>query len=164
MNTSLDLRYSALFSSYGAGASYAVVTAKELISSWMDENPGLLRTDGAYFLLVNFDHMIVRPHMGYVPSVGFNIGQWASAELSTTEPVSGGSLGNVAVAAALPSDYHAVMHAFMQSEELFISNVEQALSIILSALQGEVEPASAHKVMLVIDENWAQLQVLFGWA
>src|ERR671932_50237 len=67
MNGWLQARYGRLFEIYGAGASMPVIRTKERITDYSEENPGTLRPDAAYFLLVNFDEMIIRPNAGYVP-------------------------------------------------------------------------------------------------
>ena len=70
MDKILEARYQALFDLYGAGANIAVIHTKEMLSDWITKRPEQLRSDAAYFLLVNFDEMIIRPHAGYVPTPG----------------------------------------------------------------------------------------------
>lgn len=67
----LQARYERLFDIYGAGVSRPVVRTKQRIARFMEDNPESLRPDAAYFLLVNFDEMVIRPNAGYVPGFEF---------------------------------------------------------------------------------------------
>lgn len=67
MDPLLTLRYQSLFSYYGIGGNPLLLDAKKSLISRMNQDPQLLRVDGALFLLVNIDHMIIRPLSGYIP-------------------------------------------------------------------------------------------------
>jgi len=74
MDKILEGRYQALFNLYGAGANIAVIHTKKMLADWITKYPENLRPDAAYFLLVNFDQMIIRPHAGYVPNPELPLG------------------------------------------------------------------------------------------
>ena len=69
MDADLDARYRALFDIYREVTDPIGARTHELIVSWIVEYPDLLRSDAAYFLLVNFDHMIVRSQSWHVHPV-----------------------------------------------------------------------------------------------
>lgn len=67
MNLNLDRRYRTLFAAYGVGGGELLWRVKAKIAGGMLGGPPLLRPDAAHFLLVNFDHMVLRPISGIVP-------------------------------------------------------------------------------------------------
>ena len=67
MDPLLTIRYQRLFQYYGIGGSPLLLDAKNYLASRMQEDPLLLRADGALFLLVNIDHTIIRALSGYIP-------------------------------------------------------------------------------------------------
>jgi hypothetical protein len=72
MDDRLTERYEALFWHYGVGAHAIVIKLKAHIATTMAAQPNFLRTDAAYFLLVNFDHMVFRALAGNVPALNKN--------------------------------------------------------------------------------------------
>jgi len=60
----LSTRYGELFRTYGTGHVGPLINIKQQIMLRMSEEPELLRPDAAYFLLVNLDHMFIRPIIG----------------------------------------------------------------------------------------------------
>lgn len=68
MDELLEQRYRTLFRIYGAGDSGLLLRAKNRIYHEFEET-GVLRADAALFLLVNVDHMLLRPYAGYVPAL-----------------------------------------------------------------------------------------------
>lgn len=65
MDDILTERYRVLWLNYGMGSGRALLSAKEQIhNAVMDKR---LRVDGALYLLVNLDHMILRPYFAYIP-------------------------------------------------------------------------------------------------
>lgn len=71
LDRDLARRYGALFAAYGIGANYLLLETKR----WIAERVEVLREDAMYFLLVNMDHMVIRPICGYVPMPGDEIGR-----------------------------------------------------------------------------------------
>jgi hypothetical protein len=67
MNELLTARYQTLFRNYGIGGNGLVLRAKHLIVDRMEREPNFLRADAAHFLLINLDHMVIRPCSGYMP-------------------------------------------------------------------------------------------------
>jgi|SRR5215211_743321 len=80
----LQINYARLFEVYGAGANDPVLNAKERISDFVSEYRGVLRPDAAYFLLLNSDHMIIRPNAGYVPGIDLSQAPegWPQSDIS----------------------------------------------------------------------------------
>lgn len=68
MNEWLDQRYRVLFATYGVGGSSRIWRVKDRLAPLLNASKPLFRSDAAYFLLVNFDHMITRPYTGFVPA------------------------------------------------------------------------------------------------
>ncbi len=66
MNGLLTTRYRLLFQSYAAGDTGAAVQFKRRIIEWNANNGGRLRWDAALFLLINLDHLIMRPYFGEI--------------------------------------------------------------------------------------------------
>ena len=75
MDEILAARYQALFDRYTvSGASYQI---KTFLRSWIQNHPDHFRPDAMYFLLVNFDQMILRPHAGDVEDLeGILLGRY----------------------------------------------------------------------------------------
>jgi len=121
-----------LFSMYGIDGNEHVLFVKDLIVNGMKENPDLLRSDAAHFLLVNFDHMVIRPFVGTFP-----------------RPVYPYSI--------TPLEFH------VQPEEL-PEILEWSIKEIFSVLTDRGQPASAHTVLLAIDNLWAELGEIFRWS
>jgi len=67
MDELLTTRYQTLFRNYGIGGNGLVLRAKNVIVDRMEKEPDFLRADAAHFLLVNLDHMVIRPCSGYLP-------------------------------------------------------------------------------------------------
>jgi hypothetical protein len=67
MEKLLEKRYEVLFSLYGVFGNPVVIKTKEMLVNWVKSHEGQLRRDAIYFLLVNFDEMIIRPYAGFVP-------------------------------------------------------------------------------------------------
>jgi hypothetical protein len=67
MDEVLARRYMALFEAYGIGGPPALGAVKSFLSGVVEKQPHLLRPDAAHFLLVNSDHMAIRPLAGDVP-------------------------------------------------------------------------------------------------
>ena len=71
MDEILAARYQALFDRYTvSGASYQI---KIFLRSWIQNHPDHFRPDAMYFLLVNFDQMIIHPHAGDVEDSAGNL-------------------------------------------------------------------------------------------
>ena len=68
MDAILANRYRRLFLSYGVGDTGALMPLKLRILQWNNQNGHRLRWDAALFLLANFDHLIIRPYFGQIPS------------------------------------------------------------------------------------------------
>jgi hypothetical protein len=66
MDELLATRYRLLFQSYAAGDTGFTVAFKRKIVEWNVKNGGRLRSDAALFLLVNLDHLIMRPYCGAI--------------------------------------------------------------------------------------------------
>ena len=64
MDNNLEERYWLLFATYDAEGSPLVAQAKALIMRRLVASPLVFRADAAHFLLVNFDHMVIRPMSG----------------------------------------------------------------------------------------------------
>jgi hypothetical protein len=67
MDPLLTLRYQTLFQYYGIGGNNLLLDTKSYLTSRINQDPQLLRPDAALFLLVNIEHMIIRPLSGYIP-------------------------------------------------------------------------------------------------
>ena len=71
MDEILAARYQALFDRYSVReASY---NTKVFLRNWIQNHPDHFRPDAMYFLLVNFDQMIIRPYAGYVEDSAGNL-------------------------------------------------------------------------------------------
>jgi hypothetical protein len=68
----LTRRYQSLFRNYGVGGNDLVLHAKRGIADSMEKDSEFLRADAAHFLLVNLDHMVIRPCTGYIPQAEQN--------------------------------------------------------------------------------------------
>jgi hypothetical protein len=66
MNKLLATRYHSLFQSYAIGEVGPVASFKLRIVEWNAQNGGGLRWDAALFLIVNLDHLIIRPYLGMI--------------------------------------------------------------------------------------------------
>ena len=66
MDALLTARYRQLFLSYGVGDTGALPLLKSRVLEWRLSHNNRLRWDAALFLVVNFDHMIMRPYFGAI--------------------------------------------------------------------------------------------------
>ena len=114
MDPLLTSRYESFFQYYGIGGDPLVRQAKKQLISRMQKEPDFLRADGALFLLVNIDHMIIRPLSGYVPDRNSKLGDAMKQSMSTKRLI--GSLRksidiilNDLQAAAKPTTAHAIL-------------------------------------------------------
>lgn len=64
MDELLAIRYQSLFQSYAAGDTDTIASFKRQIAAWKIERGNRVRWDAALLLLVNLDHMIIRPYFG----------------------------------------------------------------------------------------------------
>jgi hypothetical protein len=64
MNELLTTRYQSLFQSYAAGGTDTIASFKRQIADWKIRAGNRVRWDAALMLLVNLDHMIIRPYFG----------------------------------------------------------------------------------------------------
>ena len=71
MDEILAERYMALYNRYSVNeASYQT---KIFLRNWIESYPNRFRPDAIYFLIVNFDQMIIRPHAGTVEDLEGNL-------------------------------------------------------------------------------------------
>ena len=70
MDELLTARYESLFQSYAAGDTDTIASFKRQISVWKIGTGDRLRWDAALLLLVNMDHMIIRPYFGQILTQG----------------------------------------------------------------------------------------------
>jgi hypothetical protein len=59
-------RYRTLFLTYGVGGNELII---ENVKKYIASRENRYREDAMYFLLVNLDHMVVRPLSGYIPDL-----------------------------------------------------------------------------------------------
>jgi len=69
MDKNLDWRYRELYESYRVEDDSILLFASQVINEYMIKDPEFLRWDAAYFLLINFDHMIIKPYFSMISDI-----------------------------------------------------------------------------------------------
>ena len=133
LDTSLMARYQVMFDAYALGGNSAVVKIHDRISE--EQGTGAeLRPDAALFLLVNADHMLIRPHTSSLSNVSW-----------LPDPVeSAVSVEHV--------DFEANV---MEALSIILESMDEA---------DEPRPRSSHAVMRAIEREWPKLAQFFSWA
>lgn len=72
MDAFLTARYERLFHEHGVGGNPIILDIKSDIAHFIEKKH--LRIDAAFFLLINFDHMVFRALSGYIPKAESALG------------------------------------------------------------------------------------------
>jgi hypothetical protein len=136
MDKMLEDRYRILFDAYGTGGRDLVLQTKSRIVQWRSSGPDQLRLrgDAELFLLINFDHMIVRPYIG---------GILRGTDNNPFVPRYQG-LTSAEVRGRIDQALQVIRQHF--------------------PLGPRDEPISAHEVLLAIDKSWGTLKSILIWA